>query len=279
MLGGRWSLRGEKPIMMRGLTVRGVPAVLAAMALVLSACSADSTAADAVPTGVSDSTEPIATETSEPTSKPTKPTYSPQAGEVMELPQENGWAILRQGRYAVRVTPTLSYEVDVADRVKVLNGRFLNSRSASGSGWAGIFFVSTASAEGTTLPAHPCLNHVDKRMVGPSVSDLAGELRSQPVLEVTKPVPVALDGNRGLYLEVKIPDNVVTDGCVDDTVELFSSGPDSWGWHQGFVGHWWILDVDGERVVVGPQCDTGCSKDDFDTLTEMAESVTFASAK
>lgn len=107
--------------------------------------------------------------------------------------------------------------------------------------------------------------------------DLAAGLRGQPVLEVSRPVPVTLDGNQGLYLEVTIPDAVDADACVDDTVALFSTGADRWGWTDGFVGRWWILDVDGERVVVMPQCETTCSKDDFDTLTTMAESVTFSS--
>jgi hypothetical protein len=110
------------------------------------------------------------------------------------------------------------------------------------------------------------------------VTDLATALRQQPVLEVSQPDPVTVDGNHGLYVEVRIPETVDSSSCIDDTVALFSTGLDEWGWTEGFIGQWWILNVDGERVVVMPQCDTTCTDNDFDTLTTMAESITFTRA-
>ena len=176
---------------------------------------------------------------------------------------------MQQGRYALQLTSTLAYQVDVPDQWNVVGGRFLNADPQPS-----IFFVAPAPAS-TGLPLHPCRDHTT-RVVGPTVRDLAGALRRQPVLDVTKPVPVALDGHRGLYLEVTIPDTVDTDSCVDDRVSLFESGgPDGYVGQQGYVGRWWILEVDGERMVAMPQCDTGCTKDEFATLTTMAESITF----
>jgi hypothetical protein len=46
-------------------------------------------------------------------------------------------------------------------------------------------------------------------------------------------------------------------------------------WEEGLVSRWWILDVDGERIVVVPQCVFACTSKDFETLTTMAESMTF----
>ena len=199
-------------------------------------------------------------------------TYSPEAGEVQALPQGRSYsATMRSGRYALRLTPTLAYQVDVPDLWTVVGGTFLNAAPQSDA----IFFVAPAPANSTGLPQHPCRDHTTT-VVGPTVSDLAGVLRRQPVLDVTKPVPVTLDGYRGLYLEVTIPDKVDADSCVDDRVSLFESGgPDGYAWQEGYVGRWWILEVDGQRMVVMPQCDTGCTEDDFDTLTTMAESITF----
>jgi len=253
--------------MIRILTVRGMPtglpAVLMVVALVLGACTSDSNADDAESAGDNGSTTSDA---------PTKrPIYSPEAGEVFELPQDQRWATMRQGRYAVEMTPSMSYEVDVPDQWSVFLGRFLNTPP---SGANSIFFVGPAPADATELPQQPCLQP-SGAPVGPTVSDLASGLRSQPVLEVSRPTPVTLDGNHGLYVELRIPDEVDSGACVDDTVALFSTGSDEWGWTEGFVGRWWILDVDGERIVVMPQCDATCTKDDFDTLTRMAESVTF----
>lgn len=114
--------------------------------------------------------------------------------------------------------------------------------------------------------------------VGPSVGELAQAIRSQPLLDVTKPVPTTLGDYPGLYLEVRVRDRVDADACDRNNVAFFSSSlkdGDWWQWHELYVGLWWILDVEGERMVVMPQCDSTCAKDDFDTLTAMAESVTF----
>ncbi len=193
----------------------------------------------------------------------------------MTLPfGDNGLATMRQGRYAVHVTPTLGYQVDVPDNWRALGGRFLNNPGDS----KGIFHVAPALANHTRLPAHPCRDHTTS-LVGPTVSDLAYAVRRQPLLRVTKPRPVTLDGRHGLYVEVTIPDKVDASACSGGIVSLFEGGDeaeaDGWAWHEGYVGHWWILDVQGERVVIMPQCDTSCVAQDVDTLDTMAESVTF----
>ena len=63
-------------------------------------------------------------------------------------------------------------------------------------------------------------------------------------------------------------------GCVDDIASIFESS-DSSVWSDGYVGRWWILDVDGNRIVVMTDCENGCTEDDLDTLTQMAQSITF----
>jgi hypothetical protein len=253
---------------MRHLTVRGVPPLLAAITVLLGGCTANSTSTDAAPTGGGDTGESTPTQSSGPSLD--RRTFSPEAGEVQALPQGRSTATMRQGRYALRLTPTLGYQVDVPDLWTAVSGRFLNAGPKS----EGLFFVAPAPSS-TGLAQHPCRDHTT-RVVGPSVSDLAGALRRQPVLDVTNPVPTTLDGHRGLYLEVTIPDNLDTGNCVDDRVSLFESGgPDGYIGQDGYVGRWWILDVDGERMVVMPQCETGCTNHDFDTLTTMAKSVTF----
>ena len=247
--------------MMRSLTVRGALAMLVAMTVLLGACSADSTSSDAAPA------ESTPTQTPEPSQA--GHTYSPEAGEVQALPQGRKSATMRSGRYAVRLTPTLGYQVDVPDLWTMMSGRFLNAGPKS----EGLFFVAPAPSS-TGLAQHPCRDHTTK-IVGPTVSDLAGALRRQPVLDVTKPIPGALAGYRGLYLEVTIPAEVDAGSCADGYVSLFESGgPDGYVGYGGYVGRWWILEVDGERIVVMPEC-TVCTDDDLDILTTMAESVTF----
>lgn len=250
--------------MIRGLAVRAMPVVLAATAVVLGACTSD-TDSDGSAGGGDSAVSESSTE---------EPTYSPEAGEVVTLEQDQKWATLEQGRYAVQVISSMLYEVDVPDRWRVYQGRFLNSPPQENT----IFFVSSAPKSSTELPQHPCDDPTGTR-VGPSVSDLANGLRDQPVLQVSKPDPVTVDGHDGLYVEVRIPETVDSSTCVDDTVALFSTGSADWGWTEGFVGRWWILKVGGERVVINAQCGTACADDDLDILTTMAESVTFTRPK
>jgi hypothetical protein len=252
--------------MIQGFAGLAVPVVLAATAVVLGACTSESDS-DGAASGGSDST------VSESSTK--QPTYSPEAGEVVTVAQDQKWATMEQGRYAVQLAPSLTYEVDVPDQWRVYEGRFLNPPP---SGANSIFFVASAPADSTELPQHPCDDPSGTR-VGPSVSDLAHALRQQPVLEVSRPDPVTVDGSDGLYVDVRIPDEVDSSTCVDDTVALFSTGSDDWGWTEGFVGQWWILSVDGKRVVINGQCDPACADHDFDALTTMAESVTFPRAQ
>lgn len=226
--------------------------------------------------GVARTTPPADAPT--PSPSPTEPIYSPEVGEVMTLPRDTDRATMRQGRYTVQVTSSLSYELDVPDRWIAISGRFLNS----GPGTSSIFFVSQAPAADTWVPRHPCRDH-SVTPVGPTVADLADGLRHQPVLQVSRPAPVTVDGYSGLYLEVTIPDDVDASRCVDDIVHLFSLGKNAdilreeWQWEAGYVGRWWILDVDGQRIVVMPQCDSDndCTQHDLDVLTRMAESITF----
>ena len=248
--------------MMRSLAVRGALVMPSAMTVLLCACTANSTSTEDAPTGDRDTTTSSPTQTSE-----------PKTDEVIELTRGQSATGMQQGRYALQLTSTLAYQVDVPDQWNVVGGTFLNAAPQSS-----IFFVAPAPVS-TGLPLHPCRDHTT-RVVGPTVSDLTGALRRQPVLDVTEPVPVTLDGYRGLYVEVSIPETVETDRCVDDRVSLFESGgPDGYIGQEGYVGRWWILEVDGERMVVMPQCDTGCTADELATLTTMTESITFTQNK
>ena len=126
---------------------------------------------------------------------------------------------MRRGRYAVRLSTSTSYEVEVPDQWRVFQGRFL---STPPSGANSIFFAAPAPADASGLPRHPCQDHT-MVPVGPTVGDLAAGLRGQPVLEVSQPTPATLDGHRGVYVEVRIPETVDSSSCVDDTVALLEA--------------------------------------------------------
>ena len=101
---------------------------------------------------------------------------------------------------------------------------------------------------------------------------------AQPVLDVRATSPVTLDGATGVFLEVRVPPDFDASACQDlgetkNDLMLFSTTEGTtWTWAPGYVGHWWILDVGGERVVVMNACDQTCTAKDLRTLRTMTES-------
>ena len=245
--------------MNRRRTIHGVPAGLAAMALALGACSAGPTAGDASPADARPTTHPA-------------PAATPD--EVPSVPETDD-TLLPAGRYSLRVTPTLTYEVDVPGPRYVDEGRYLHHPDAPG-----VFVITRAPADGTLLPNHPCTDKTG-RAVGRTPEDLVRGLAGQDVITVGRPRPVTLDGARGVTLEVRVPADFDTTRCQDagdttDDVELFhTKDGDRWSWGAGYLARWWILDVHGERIVVMNHCDVTCPPRDRAVLRRMAESVTF----
>jgi hypothetical protein len=87
--------------------------------------------------------------------------------------------------------------------------------------------------------------------------------------------PITLDGHEGLYFEIEPPAGLNPADCVDGAVSEYESGRDGMATTRSYRGRWWVLDVDGQRLAVMARCYDTCSEDDLDTMTAMAESVTF----
>jgi hypothetical protein len=113
--------------------------------------------------------------------------------------------------------------------------------------------------------ATPC-KWKSKPMVdpGPGVDGLASALAKQPLRHAAAPTDVVLAGFRGKYLHWSVPTEVAFDeaqpekalfpDCDEDT---FQSWTGALGWASdryqqapGQVDRIWILDVNGERVVI-----------------------------
>ena len=87
---------------------------------------------------------------------------------------------------------------------------------------------------------------------GPTVRDLAEAIHRQRGHRATAPVPVSLDGHSGLYLEITGPGRKELDNCVDRTFTVWRGDDDlpSVTDVPGTVFQIWILDVNGDRIVV-----------------------------
>ena len=206
--------------------------------------------------------------------EPQDPVLSPRPGEVLVLDQHGPeYVFTREGRYAVRLTPELVYEVDAPDMWEVYRGRYFSTSDYSGG--SGVFSVNGPVTD-AWLPAHPCRDRA-LLPVGRTARDLANALAAQPLLKVTRPKPVSITSGRGVYIEVRIPYRVNSAACQGGDVALFTwkRPPDWWEVPAGSVMNYWILNMDGQRLILAGWCEITCTEADFEVLGRMAESVTF----
>jgi len=124
----------------------------------------------------------------------------------------------------------------------------------------------------------PCAAVPDVISVGPSVEDVATALEAQKLTRTTEPVPITLDGHSGLYLELQVPRNIELSDCAAGQYNVWVSDPGG-GRHlqePGQVDRLWILDVDGNTVVLHATAVPDVSRAWRQRQTAMVESVRFA---
>ena len=101
---------------------------------------------------------------------------------------------------------------------------------------------------------------------GETVAELAAALATQPLKNATAPVPVELGGYQGLYLETSLPPTGpdIAD-CVDRSVISWRADDGSLRRHAlaGEVDRLWILDADGDRLVIDASHAPGISTDEI----------------
>lgn len=114
---------------------------------------------------------------------------------------------------------------------------------------------------------------------GPTVADLATALATQPRLGGTDPVPVTIGGYDGLYVELTRPTDAPP--CRGRVLWQVVPAPRSFiAYHEQFtdrgdVDRIWILDVDGDRVVIDAIYPADASDAEVAELGGIVESATF----
>jgi hypothetical protein len=252
--------------------VSALRTIAAACALLVTASCTASEEPDSAGTPAPSSE--AASSTAVNTPEPQDPVFSPGPGEVLNLdPHGPEFVFTKEGRYAVRLTPDLAYEVDAPDMWEVYRGRYFSTSDFSGGN--GVLSVAGPVTE-ASLPAHPCRDRT-LMQAGPTARDLADALAAQPVLDVTRPTAVSMTAGRGVYVEVRIPGRVDSTACQGGGVALFTwkRPPDWWELWAGNTVIYWILDAEGQRMVLAGFCETTCLDEDLEVLAGMAESVTF----
>ena len=124
---------------------------------------------------------------------------------------------------------------------------------------------------------HPCDEALDLIDVGSTVSDLAAAFGRQRMTRTTEASHVTIGGHDGLYVELHVPDDIDFADCGLEDYHVWDSAPGG-GRHMqepGQVDRLWILDVEGEVVVLQATAVPDVSDADRDRLTQMVESAAF----
>ncbi|WP_404434542.1 hypothetical protein LG299_07815 [Microbacterium lacus] len=105
----------------------------------------------------------------------------------------------------------------------------------------------------TEVYAEPCNWQGSTFDPGQTVTDLATALSAVPTRNASEPVPTSVDGAQGLYLEWSVPSDADFAVCDDGIFESWTGdvgGTDRYQQAPGQVDRIWIVDVDGERLVI-----------------------------
>jgi hypothetical protein len=137
-------------------------------------------------------------------------------------------------------------------------------------------------------PCHPIHNLYNP---GPTVNDLADALEAQPMRHATAPKDVTLGGYPGKYLEWSVPAHMVVTGDSSfkgcdvepggrrEFTSWLSGGSDPrWQQMAGQVDRLWILNVDGQRLVVDATHSPDATQAQLDEENRIVKSMTFVPA-
>ena len=182
---------------------------------------------------------------------------------------------LTAGRYTTQAAFPVPIMVTVPDDWAALTatGRTVSVLDAGegGTAYLGFWIVDTAGRD-------PCgLGGVADSPVGPTVNDLATALAGAPGFDATGPTDVSVDGIDGEYVELVGP----LPGCAEPEVELWRTADGSCRCIDPIAerNRLWILDVDGNRLVIdavdypAADGDQGTTAADLEELEGMIDSI------
>ncbi len=261
-------------------TQRTGAAVLATVtALLLGACSDDSTPNTSEQPPVSEGGQSANPSTATPSSA-SPPSLSPSttegtAGYRLLGPTSR---VLEPGRWAVTAAGSRDVPLAVLDLPEGLNGgaEYVWSQGVApeNDGW--IFGYWSV---GGAVYLDPCTRKGTFDTQQFKFPDIWVEaLAAQQRTTTSPPVPVTLDGYHGIYVELTAPKNLDYGTCQEDRLTIFETttkGDHHWIATPGVVDRYWILDVEGERIVLTGAVTPQTTDSQFEQLTEIVESVQF----
>jgi len=156
--------------------------------------------------------------------------------------------------------------------------------NGTGAAWVGVGFWDVGE-----VPRNPCHPIGHESDPGPTVDDLVAALEAQSMRHATTPTDVTLAGYSGKYIEWSVPTDMKMTGDSDFTgcdvqsdghrnfVSWEGAGGIGQRWQQmpGQVDRLWILDVNGQRLVIDASYSPESSQALRDEEYRVVESLRF----
>jgi hypothetical protein len=244
-------------------STRAILPLLAAASLLLTACSGDTP----------DTTQAEASTT--PSTSATNPTTAaPRWTSLADKPEND--VPLVAGLYGLTAN-------GVSDHLAVVQAP---EGYHSSGGWTlvtGEPFHAMGFVTPDRVPPDPCGSKGHKKFdaavdPGPSVEDLADALVAQKGAVTSEPVPVTVGGHPGLYLTYRVGKGIDVRKCEERAFDLFTTGPPGGVQFLDVARERaaiWILDVDGERLVLLWVAVPGVPRAQMREMTRMVQSAHF----
>lgn len=241
------------------MSIRLGPALGLAIMFALGACSSGSEAAEA-PSGV-------------PSTRASTEEAGPQDAMALDY-----FSDLEPGTYFIDPdldpsTPLrVTYEIPTAGWQMWIGA----AKFGPGDGHVGVSITTVSN-----LVTQGCRDHSwADPPVGPSVDDLATALANLAPFRVTSPPEdVSIYGYRGKHLELTVPD-MDFDRCFGGTLESWVAAIDTepgdafYGYTgPGYTEEFWILDVEGTRLMIAAERSLGSPSEDLEELRAILNSI------
>jgi len=215
---------------------------------------------------------------------PSDPSPTPTIQDIMEL---EPLAPIEPGTYLI--DPDLDTSTPLRVVYEVPEGWSMWIGATKFSDNDGHVAVSITTV--VNLVHHGCRDHSwADPPVGPSVNDLAAALADLAPFRVTSPPKdVTIYGYSGKHLELTVPDLPVEGegddrrftGCVDGNLKSWVAAIDAAEEGDAFYGYtgpgyreeFWILDVDGTRLVIAAERSPGSPPADLAELRAILDSI------
>jgi len=160
--------------------------------------------------------------------------------------------------------------------------QWIGAAKFAGAGHVGVSITTV-----TNLVSQGCRDHAwADPPIGPSVDDLAAGLADLAPFRLTSPPEdVSVYGYRGKHLELTVPELPLSDhgnftGCEEGKLKSWVGAIDTeprdafYGYTgPGYVEEFWILDVDGTRLMIAAERSAGSPKKDIAELRAILDSI------